>query len=210
MALRRNAIVALATLGLSFGQFLPANPTGNQQGAPVQDPDEYAVYTSVLKARYATKGVQKLVIDDYTPSPKRPPFIGFIGGMTFTGAKRPRVQPETARDFDAKNQETFALENHFGLALPCILVAESNLHEIFHLDSKGYVTEETWRRFYENYPGSQGIISLSRVGFNGTKDQALVYVANQSDLLGGAGLFFVLSKNNSKWEIQKSVMIWLS
>src|SRR3989442_12513640 len=162
----RDAILVLATLGLFSSQFLPADPPQSDQIASVQDPDEYAVYSSLLSAKYATKNVQRLLIDDYTPSPKRAPFIGFIGGMTFTGDKRPEVQPETAKDFDAKNKNSFALEKKFSLRLPYVLVSESNLREIFRPDTKGYISEGPWRRFYEKYPGAQGIMSLSRVGFN--------------------------------------------
>ena len=210
MAPWRNSILILATLGLFFSQLLPADPPQNGQIASVEDPEEYAVYSSLLSAKYATQKVQRLVIDDYTPSPKRDPFIGFIAGMTFSGAKRPEVQPETAKDFDAKNKESFALEKKFSLTLPYVLVSESDLREIFRRDAKGYISEGAWRRFYEKYPGAQGIMSLSRVGFNRTKDQALVYVANQSSLLGGSGSFLVLSKRNGKWEIQKEALIWIS
>jgi hypothetical protein len=173
----------LLALGLFVSQFLAAAPLQKDLEASVQDPEEYAVYSALLNARYASKGVQRLVIDDWTPSTKKNQFIGLIGGLTPTGAKRPEVPTEIAADFDEKNKDTFILKNRFSMKLPYVLVAESELREIFHLDSQGHLSQDPWHLFYEKYPGSRGIISLSRLGFNSTKDVALVYVANQSGLV---------------------------
>jgi hypothetical protein len=68
----------------------------------------------------------------------------------------------------------------------------------------------SWNEFYTGYPDSQGIMTISRVGFNREQDQALVYVGNQSDGKAGAGYCVLLTKENGVWTVQGKVMIWVS
>ena len=68
-----------------------------------------------------------------------------------------------------------------------------------------------WDYFYECYPRSQGILRLSRVGFNDRFDQAVVYLENTAWFLAGAGLYVFLRKNgDGNWEIRKDSLAWMS
>jgi len=217
--LRENYVVILwrifSLTAVTVGLFLcrPSTPLAaqNSEPSPIQDAEEYAVYSAVLNAEFAAEtATRQFVIDDYTPSPKKPKFTGFIGGLTFSGAALPPIDPQTAADFDAKIKESSALERKFSLNLPYVLVSECDLRKIFPPDAQGHIDAGPWQQFYEKYPGALGIISLSRVGFNSTKQEAVVRVAVQYGLLGGSGKVFVLSKRSEKWEIRKKVTIWLS
>jgi predicted ATP-grasp superfamily ATP-dependent carboligase len=53
----------------------------------------------------------------------------------------------------------------------------------------------------EKYPGSDGCISFSRVGFNNSHTQALVYVTRILKPLVGGGGYYLLEYNAGKWEI---------
>lgn len=203
-------VLAFAIVGALFAQSPPAPTPQNDQTAFISDHEEYAVYSALLQAQYPAKAPQILVIDDWTPSPEREPNIGFVGGLAPTGAGRPAVQPETAADFESKGMHSFRLERKFSSNLSYVLVPESDLRDIFHPDVNGKVGSQPWRDFYERYPGAQGIISLSRVGFNRAKDEALVYVINQADLTGGSAVFYVLAKRRGVWNIEKRVLVFLS
>lgn len=67
-----------------------------------------------------------------------------------------------------------------------------------------------WDEFYKKYPNSPGIISVSRVGFNKEKNQAVVYVGLQSDYLAGRGVIFLLEKKDNSWQIKKQTLLWIS
>jgi len=67
-----------------------------------------------------------------------------------------------------------------------------------------------WDAFYQKYPGSGGYTAFSRVGFNATLDQALIYVGNVGGLLMGAGFYYLLEKKDGEWRLMEQIMVWIS
>jgi hypothetical protein len=210
-AMRKRVVIGLvASTCLSI--FLAPSHAWTQADEPgsIQDSEEYAVYSAVLNSEYASSKMQQFVITAETSSKTKPAFFGFIGGLTRTGASWPETDPETKSDFNAKNEKTCLLERKFDLNAKYVLVTSDQLHSVFIADANGKIDGDSWKPFYQQYPGAPGIIAFTRVGFNTHKDEALVYVVHQSGLVGGSGRFFVLSKRDKSWEIQKRVLIWLS
>ena len=62
----------------------------------------------------------------------------------------------------------------------------------------------------EKYPGSSGYLLFSRVGFNRTLDQAVIYVGQVAGPLMGSGSYYLLEKQNGEWKILKVIGIWIS
>ena len=178
----------------------------------VEDPEEYSVYSAILSSEFSSGKVKRFVINSQTSNEgkKDQPFIGFVGGLAPSGAKRPDTKSETASDFDVKNKESGMLERKFDLKSLYVLTTNDELHRIFVVDGQGHADFNSWARFYKNYPGAPGIIAFSRVGFDRTRDEALVYMAVQSGLLGGRGMYLVLSKGGNTWKIEKRVILWFS
>jgi hypothetical protein len=58
-----------------------------------------------------------------------------------------------------------------------------------------------WAGFEERYSDYSGILSLSSVGFNDTKDRALVYVSFVCGNLCGGAHFYTLEKRHGVWQI---------
>lgn len=63
-----------------------------------------------------------------------------------------------------------------------------------------------WDAFYKAYPGAQGHMTLSRVGFNQTLDEALVYVTNGAGELAWEGYYLLLSKVDRAWKVTADMM----
>jgi|ERR1700675_72950 len=176
----------------------------------VEDSEEYVVLSRLLITQYDHKDIKSFVIVEDTASVQEAStFIGTVGGWIFSGAKRPEVEQETSADYDAKAQDSFILSNKLTLSTPYHLVSAQDLRQLFHRKGESVDSRE-WKSFYEKYPGSSGIIAFSRVGFNKKRNQALVYVMHQSGLVGGSGVFYVLSKQSGFWEVQNQAVIWLS
>ena len=60
------------------------------------------------------------------------------------------------------------------------------------------------------FPGTYGYIIFSRVGFNNTLDQAVIYVGNVGGPLMGAGYYYLMEKQNGQWIMKEQVMAWIS
>ena len=114
------------------------------------------------------------------------------------------VDPETVTSFRNRNDEAYPIRGDMELGFPYTLLSQAGRKQIFGQNQSG------WEVFYNRYPQAPGITTLSRVGFNPTFDQALVYIGTQSNWLAGAGYYLLLKKMDGNWSIDQQVMAWIS
>ena len=114
------------------------------------------------------------------------------------------VDPETKDSFRGRNDTAYPIRPDMDLGGPYTLLSQAGRNKIFGQNQSG------WEIFYNRYPQAPGITTLSRVGFNSTFDQALVYIGTQSNWLAGAGYYVLLKKINGIWNIDQQVMTWIS
>ena len=62
----------------------------------------------------------------------------------------------------------------------------------------------------EQYPNSHGYTVFSRVGFNSSLDQAVIYIGNVAGPMMGSGFYYLMEKENGEWVIKEQVMAWIS
>jgi hypothetical protein len=114
------------------------------------------------------------------------------------------VDLETADSFQVRNDAAYPVLPDMDLGSGYVLLSQGEMSQIFSQNRDG------WQLFYEQYPDAPGITTLSRVGFNNTHDQALVYVGTISHWLAGAGYYVLLKKVNGSWMVDQQVMTWIS
>src|SRR5262249_7733671 len=108
----------------------------------------------------------------------------------------PGLKPGTVADFHSKNDQPTSLDKLFDLKVNVALISADEVNHFFGAGG-GW-----WKAFYQKYPKSQGLLTLSNVGFNPEKNQALVYVGNQSGGLAGAGSYVLLTREeDDDWVI---------
>jgi hypothetical protein len=107
-------------------------------------------------------------------------------------------------DFLARNAKAVPLEDRFNLNIPVTLLNQKDFDSFFGQNGQG------WKAYYLAYPKSQGVLTLSRVGFNARGDKALVYAGNMAFALAGAGYAIVLGQENGQWRVLNQVMLWIS
>jgi len=166
-------------------------------------PEEYAVYDAMIESIFLPSGYEMIVMVDHTAAdisagPASQQDVDYLRENM-----EPILEPETLADFVAMNDRSYLIENHFSLDVPVVLLDNEAMEEFF-------AAEDGWERFYDQYPNSQGVITLSRVGFNTNNEQALVYVGNQADFLAGQGDYVLLTKEGGEWKIEKTVLAWIS
>ncbi|MDQ3803368.1 MAG: hypothetical protein M3416_05880 [Acidobacteriota bacterium] len=163
---------------------------------------EYAVYAALIKEMYVEDKIKMIAIREHTALH---PMVGdgLLKELERVRQKMPAVSQEMVDNFIEENKHSRPLENAFNLSVPSVLIGEKEYEEIFQ-DADG------WQTFYRKYPASQGLMTLSKVGFNSVMNQALVYVGNQHAGLGGAGYYVLLSMENGAWIIQDKSGAWIS
>lgn len=186
--------VLLLILILLIGCTIPATP------APVDvESEEAGVYAALLEQLHGS--AERYVMEEQTaPS--------LSGGDDQTAdyivENMPALQPETLDGFRQRNALSYLLNDRLTLSVPVVRISEREREEIFGEPGAG------WDEFYRRYPGSPGLMELSRVGFNQGRTQALVYIGVQSHYLAGIGLYVLLEKENDRWIIREQVMAWIS
>lgn len=185
--------------------FLLAACTGNATPIPTPSEaelaaEEQAIYAALLQQMY---GAPMYVLMD-TTSASVTGVDEVASTLEYVSQNSTGLLQETADSFQSRNTAEIPLSADLDLGAEYILMSIDGRSQIFAENQSG------WEVFYARYPDAPGITSLSRVGFNNTLDQALVYVGTQSNWLVGAGYFLLLTKVNGVWAIDQQVMTWIS
>jgi hypothetical protein len=67
-----------------------------------------------------------------------------------------------------------------------------------------------WPAYYKQFPGSQGLLTFSRVGFSADGAQAFFYYSNRCEGLCGKGEYVFMERHNGHWAIQQEIGMWVS
>ena len=115
----------------------------------------------------------------------------------------PSLSDEALDNFVQRNQQSGPLASDMELDVDYILLSTEELSEITRQSNWGEVITQ-------KYPGSYGYTLFSRVGFNNTLDQAVIYVGSMAAPLMGNGFYYLMEKENGDWVIKEQVMAWIS
>ena len=168
---------------------------------------EYAVYKAFIDTglrlfpiRHRYDEIQLIVIIDHTYGCEPDEDLNEV--LEWVGQKMPLTERETLDNFQLRNAKSHPLGDYFNLTVEVVLVSIEETREMFQ---KG----NGWEEFYVTYPFSQGIMILSRVGFNTEMNQALLYVGNATDDNIGAGYYILFTKENDVWTLQSWARSWI-
>ena len=178
-----------------------ANPAPLPTPSEAQiDTGQQNVYAALLQKLYSASSY---VIMDSTAT--GPAGVGDTAStLDLMMQNMPGLDQQTADSFRVRNEAAYPVPQDMHLGSTYALLSQPNMRQIFSQNRDG------WQLFYEIYPGTAGITTLSRVGFNATLDQALVYVGTLSHWLAGAGYYVLLKKVNGAWIVDQQVMSWIS
>jgi hypothetical protein len=113
------------------------------------------------------------------------------------------VSNETINSYLERNAKPSRLSPDMDLGVNYVLLSEDELASITSQPNWGEVLRQ-------KYPGAEGYTMFSRVGFNNSLDQAVVYVGSMAGPLMGAGYYCLMSKQNGVWIMKEQVMAWIS
>ena len=119
----------------------------------------------------------------------------------------PAVPTEAIADFEAKNKEQISLKLMLSDARISEFISRQEEDAIF---SKDKHLGDSWQEFHEKYPGANGMLSFSRIGFNGDHTQAIVYFDHTCGSLCGEGGWLLYRKTNGYWRQAGKGTRWFS
>lgn len=171
----------------------------------VSEAEEYSVYKSLFQQEFIGKETKELVIKKQTAIENfsdNEPIAYLIKSL-------PSLTKETIEDFRLQNKKPTELTNKFNLKVKINLLGEE-FDRLFYEARQSDPEKDGWEIFYKKYPTSGGIITLSRVGFNKEKSQALMFVSHGCGSLCGEGNYILLIKKDNVWKVEQKLMMWIS
>jgi hypothetical protein len=105
-----------------------------------------------------------------------------------------------AEDYDRENHHERILQSRFLLNRPYKLIATTELKKYFPKKKA-----PDWDSFLRRYPSSRAYLTLSAVGFNPSRDVALVKVRVECGILCGSVQLYRLRKIDGRWQQAKMI-----
>ena len=167
--------------------------------------DDHAVYAAVIDSLFGPrtwKGVTRVVVGDSTDRYLR---AELVPGVLESFLRLPGVDSAMIRSFEVRNRVARPLEG-----LPAESGIEVTLARAAELDSLPRTDVEAyWAAVRALYPGSQGLVSVSSVGYNTERTLAIVKVRHGCGGLCGSGHDVLLRRAESGWRISAAAMTFV-
>jgi hypothetical protein len=165
--------------------------------SPAIEAEEYAVYSALIQLNPINFDLGSfIVIRDQT-----------ISDVDLLEDALEHVDPvpsEVVDSYRSRNAESYTLSPNLDLEQDYALIPKEEVDEIYR---RGW---EGWTEFWDSYPGAEGVVLFSRVGFGANEDQALVSMGFRCGDLCGAGGLYLLVKEEGTWKFQRALMEWIS
>ncbi len=175
---------------------------------------EYDVLSAWLNETFTgqkaqDKGVVRIVItdmsqfDDHTQVDGNGRPIPWEKTAKSLQEKAPTLQRSTINAFEEANVRPTAFRPSFHLSIKYELL---DLDELYSIPKGG----DWWGEYYKRFPGFQGVLTLSRVGFSAEGMQALFFLNNTCGGLCSTGMYVVMEKRDGHWVTGKRIEVWIS
>jgi len=174
-----------------------------QASTPIVSPSDIEKEEQAVYASFFTNNPEPVVILQDTSTGFLPSSADELRQrMDYIASGLPDASKETLDQYFERNRVTSQLSPDMQLGVNYILLSADELSTIMK-------QPDGWNAFYEKYSPS-GYMQLSRVGFNQTLDQAIVYVGGEPGPMMGSGNYYLMEKQNGQWVIKEQVLAWIS
>lgn len=189
--LKKTTIVLLALNFIACSLFTPAS---TPNAADIEK-EEQAVYSSFFGSSPGTIVILQDTSTNISSDDPQQTIDYIKSGLT-------SVSKETLNDYLERNRQSSQLSADMQIGVDYVLLSQDELSTIMS-------QPDGWDAFYAKYSHG-GYTQFSRVGFNNSLDQAVVYVGSMAGPLMGAGFYYLMEKKNGEWVIKEQVMAWIS
>jgi hypothetical protein len=164
------------------------------------------VYRAVLDSMFtpdAQSRFSRIAVVDSTTVFKRENHVALVQSLIGV----PGVDSTVARDFAARSYEAHSLKglSTLRLRMPVLLVDRRALAPLPRADPDKY-----WTEFYQRFPDTNGLISLSAIGYNADGNLGVLMVDVGCGGLCGNGYIVVAKRESGKWYLATILNTWVS
>jgi hypothetical protein len=177
-----------------------SGPATLQLQAPVAEAEVYRVALAAMhfEPLGSTSKKHALIAATFDPGPmwrglsedaiKNAPYLDPRRRLTY-------AKPETVESFLAAIETQRPLPPAIGRLAAFLLVDER--------EARAITARDGWRAFERRHALAPGIVSVSRIGFDRSGSQALLYVSFVCGLLCGHDDFVLLERGDAAWRVVK-------
>ena len=171
-----------------------------------RDSVDMAVYKAVLDSMFTPRAESRfyrIAITDSTEVYKRENNPAVIASLL----QVPGVDSAAARDFAGRSYQAHSLKgiSKLRLRMPVLLLDPNALISLPRQEPYRY-----WKEFYERFPGTSGLISLSAIGYNADGNLGVLMVDVGCGGLCGNGYIVVVKRENGRWHPATIQGTWIS
>lgn len=190
--------------------------TGTNLSVRCQSTAEYKVYDAVVKYMFRdgitrfdmNAKVDQIVIRDRTHS-------DYARGTDKEDWEQVKIRlsslnDETIAGYESVRKDEVRLKAVLDVPFNYSFISDEQLAVPFGRARLSTGSMDQWNEFYRLYPKSGGVISFSRVGFDKTRQSALVYFVNWCGPLCGTGTYVHLISRDTEWSVNATGMMWIS
>ena len=195
-----NVLSILLTLGIGLG--VHALRSRDVRGQlPDRETEEYSVYSDPIKSLYSNDANLLLIANETIPTYQH---RDETTEKEFIKSHMPAATTkETFEDYKLVASQTRSLANRFAVNRKYLLISNEEAKSYFEVSRPRIALRE-------KYPNSTGRITMfSRVAFNRSMNEALVYAWAYCGGECGGGGYYLLRKENGVWTV-KDKKLWVS
>jgi len=177
---------------------------GTVASIPVED---YARYDQIITSKFLHSETQLVLLERKTTGQIAPEQEGSLTSawLQQQGYFDGTLPVELVRDFVAVNQEPARLEGRFQFGTRYRFVSGNSVEEPEVALAQPILAG--WLRFVQAMPVLDRLV-FSRIGYNLSQTQALVYVGNPRPDGSGAGFLVWLRLQGPAWSIWDTEVVW--
>jgi hypothetical protein len=179
---------------------------------------EYQIYATIIDSLYNDSLQYSFVISDSTaPNDYKMDLKGFKNGKWFAVDELNQLKDndstlsdlefsELSNNYQSMNGQRFNVRTSLIRSSRLLKqVSSDSLKIIFATDKS-----RDWSLFHKVFPNSGGLIKFSRIGFNRSNTWAAMYYSCVNGGLDGVGMYVLLQKNGTSWQIKATALDWES
>lgn len=164
------------------------------------------VYRAVLDSMFTPRAqsrFSRIAVVDSTQVFKRENSVALIQSLI----EVPGVDSAVARDFAARSYQAHSLKglSSLRLRMPVLLLDRRALALLPRADPEKY-----WTEFYQRFPDTNGLISLSAIGYSADGNLGVLMVDVGCGGLCGNGYIVVAKRESGKWHLATVRNTWVS